>query len=332
MEAAKYNYDPFSLTNTTVAYLSHSNSIPPLKVESLEDLLVQIIANYQKVSTVPSGEILGNPYIDQKNSGTGDILHLHPTCAYENGYPTNFGKFHSDSDNHKKHSMTEGKAFAWFARSRLRCSCSTLGAAFSECVIPILKEKGISSLYSKTLDNEINLSNLEIFEVTFIPKHQDTLQLDRGIFRRPELVELLSGDNLCHRNVLKCSQTGAVVDLTLGQFTGTVTPHGFLSLGSFISVLPGEFFETRLCPRTDIQQQIARDESHVDRSLDATLQLFALRVIRSLQEKAPFCSKCHCPPSPCKQALCCSKECQVLSWSEGHKDSCTVPIISQTKQ
>ena len=319
-------------------FLQQLGSMAPLKVESLEDLLIQIIANYQQVSTVPSGLILRNPYT---NSDGGTSLHLFPLCSYEIGYPKNFGEFYSGKDSQKKHSMTKGEAFAWFARSRLRYSCSTLVSAFSKFLIPKLKEKGVSSLYSKTIDEKIDLSNLEIYEVTFTPTYQHTVELDLGFMKRAELVEPLMEDGLCHHTVLKCSLTGAIVDLTLGQFTGTVAPYVFPSLGSFISVVPGHSVETHPCSEESIQQQIARDESHTQISPDATPRLFALRVIHSLREKKPLCWKCSCPSSSkkaklmrcsrCKEAMYCSKECQVLSWRKGHKDSCTLVFNNQAK-
>eukprot|EP00978_Attheya_sp_CCMP212_P042461 scaffold258989_cov51-Attheya_sp.AAC.1 len=226
------------------------------------------------------------------------------------------------------------EAFAWFARSRLRYGCSTLAASVSRFLIPKLKEKGVTSVYSKTVDKQIDLSNLQVYEVIFTPKYQHSLDLDWGFTKKQELVESLMGDSFCHHTVLKCALTGVIIDLTLGQFTGTMTPYVFPSLDKFISVLPGDFVHTHPCSEDSIQKQIVRDEAFLKMSPDATPRLFALRVMQSLREKKPFCCKCRCPSSSkkvklmkcsrCKEAKYCSKECQVLHWREAHKNACQV--------
>eukprot|EP00978_Attheya_sp_CCMP212_P012671 scaffold31679_cov47-Attheya_sp.AAC.1 len=158
-----------------------------LEVTSMEDLLDLIITEYQQVVTVPSGHILGNPY---ENANGSICLHLRAKCSYEIGFPRNFGEFyHGNKDNQKKHSMTKMEAFAWFARSRLRYGCSTLAASVSRFLIPKLKEKGVTSIYSKTVDKQIDLSNLQVYEVLFTPKYQHSLELDWGFTNKQDLVE-----------------------------------------------------------------------------------------------------------------------------------------------
>lgn len=312
----------------------------PFKIESLEDLLNHVISEYQQVATVPSGIVKGNPY---KADTGGTALNLIPKCAFEVGYPRTFGEFYSgQAPNEKKiHTMSKSEAFAWFSRSRLRYSCSTVVASFARFLIPKLKKKGTSSLYSKTLDQYLDLGYLEIYEVGFAPTHQHTLVFERGVMKLPELVEPLIMDGLCHHTILKCSATGAIVDMTLGQFTGTVTPRVFKNTASFVSAIPGTRVGLFPCSEESIQQQIARDESLARLSPDAVPRLFALRVIRSLQEEKTLCWKCLCPPtssqrgklmqcSRCKEATYCSKECQVLSWKEGHKEACLAAAAKAT--
>jgi hypothetical protein len=77
LKAFRSLLDTASLRNNSTSVLG----MAPLKVESLEELLVQIIADYQQVSTPPSGSILGNPFT---NSAGGTSLKLSYKAL---GYP-----------------------------------------------------------------------------------------------------------------------------------------------------------------------------------------------------------------------------------------------------
>ena len=125
----------------------------------------------------------------------------------------------------------------------------------------VVEEWEFASLYSESLNQDIELCKLEIYEVAFIPTEKHTLKLDRPIKSNAEVVEALMPDGLCHHNILKCASTGIVVDLTLGQFTGTMKPSVFPDMKSFGEALPGAIQEVHSSSELSIQQQISRDDT-----------------------------------------------------------------------
>lgn len=137
-------------------------------------------------------------------------------------------------------------------------------------------------------------------------------------------------------NIVCCSEraTGCIVDLSMGQFTGTMTPYIFRNWNEFRSVIPGEVVHVHPFPREELGFQLINltINAHTQpQSPDSDPRRFALRVIQSLSEKKIYCYKCFgvatqkrplLKCSRCKKALYCSKECQTLHWKEVHKDEC----------
>jgi hypothetical protein len=82
---------------------------------TIEKLLGHLVAEFQQVSTDPSGSMIGKPFI---NGDGNPCIQMRPLCSYEAGCPRNFGDFVSNQ------SVAPAIAFPWYARSRLRYSCS----------------------------------------------------------------------------------------------------------------------------------------------------------------------------------------------------------------
>lgn len=294
---------------------------------TIETLLGHLVAEFQQVNTVPSGSMIGKPFI---NDDGNPCIQMRPLCSYEAGCPRNFGDFVSNQN------VAPAMAFPWYARSRLRYSCSTLAASIARFIIPELKEKGIVALYSSTIDKIISFETLEIYEVIFIPKKSHVLQFVGSLVAAPisETVEaLLAG--YCHHTFLKCSATGVILDVSIGQFIGTMEPIIYQDINSFKSMLPGQMIHVFPCTEQSIQGQIARDSApwRAKKSPDCPPVRFAQRILRSLRENKHYCWNCFGTASHagnnsfmkcsnCKQALYCSKLCQVLHWKVGHKRDC----------
>jgi hypothetical protein len=126
---------------------------------SLEVLLAHVMAEYQQVSTCPSGLVLQSPSI---NSDGISSLKVKSLCFYEQGCPRNFGA---------------AILFYWHVRCRIRYSCSTLTTAFARFIAPKLKKMGLEKIFSTSLDQMIYTSSLEIYSAVFSPDKQHALDL-----------------------------------------------------------------------------------------------------------------------------------------------------------
>lgn len=289
--------------------------------DSFEVLLAHIIAEYQQVSTVPSGLVLQSPSTTSNGIST---LKVKPLCFYEHGCPRNFGDFCVDG-------IPEAILFSWHVRCRIRYSCSTLVTALARFIAPKLKKMGLEKMYSTSIDRMIDTSTLEIYTVLFTPNKQHALELltPFGGFRT-EVVEF--GAPRCSHNALKCRETGVVVDLSLGQFTGKMIPRVFKNENEWTAAIPGQVMAVCKTDESAIQDQIERDNVPLRARIspDATHERFSKRVLKSFEARKQYCRHClgvasvgavlkRC--SQCQQAYFCSRSCQVLHWKI-HKKAC----------
>ncbi|KAL3895736.1 MAG: hypothetical protein SGARI_007358, partial [Bacillariaceae sp.] len=134
-------------------------------IDSMESLLDRILSEYIQVNTVPSGAAK-TPFPKSKNDTT---LHIRPLCHWERGCPQNLSQFLGDfmvDDNDDVPSI----AYAWWGRSRLRFSCSTLAVFFVKVCVPKLKAMGIDDFPVQVNDGErvtIQLEDLELKSLGF---------------------------------------------------------------------------------------------------------------------------------------------------------------------
>ncbi|KAL7528214.1 hypothetical protein ACHAXR_002329, partial [Thalassiosira sp. AJA248-18] len=232
--------------------------------------------------------------------------------------------------------LKTSEAFPWYCRSRIRYSCSYLTTVFVYYVVPKLKSAhGIVELWSSTLKRMVSLSDLEIQTILFFSEKQYSLKLVRPLMRdQVEVVEALSGyPPHCNHNALKCRKTGAVIDFSLGQYIGSMSPIVFDNEDAFAAAIPGEVGRIFPCPQKDIDEQIKRDNAAFKSraSPDSLSSAFTKRVLRSWGESKQFCGHClgtasagsamkRC--SRCRTAAYCGKVCQTIHWKKGHKLEC----------
>ena len=304
-----------------------------VSIETFESSLLDIIiSEYIQVATVPSGKVESGIEI---HSEANESIRLRALCHYEAGCPQNFADF-LRSAVESGYSIKPNITFAWWCRSRLRYSCSTIVAKFVRFIVPHMKEMRVEKLTFPD-GKTIQLEDLEIFSLSFKPRKTHSIVLNTLLGSRIEVVEAVTPQppplpSVCSHNVLKCRKTGRIIDITLGQFLGTMKPYIFDSDEEFFSHVPGDVFFFCKTAEEAIHQQVARDSSpHLARlSPDAMPVKFTKRVTRSCRAKNEFCWNCKGVASVhsalkkctnCKKATYCGRECQILHW-KSHKGSC----------
>ena len=225
-----------------------------LSIESLESLLGVLLAEYIQVNTSPSGRICSSSVTIKGNRKTIEAI---PLCHFQSGCPQNLNEFIKASDGT---TMKASEALGWWARTRLKYSCSMLCVSIVKELIPALQAKGIQDLLVSTLQQRIRLDDLEIMSIAFLPESTHEIVFKSSFLPSPpEIVEALRGDPPhCPHNVLRCNKTGIVVDVALGQFLGNMQPFVFASMDKFIEKLPGKFLGFTKTSDCDIYNNMIR--------------------------------------------------------------------------
>lgn len=305
-----------------------------LNITSLESLLDKIIAEYMQTTMVPGGKIEIHP---QATSEGYESIGLRSLCHFQKDCPQNFSDFMSSATT-SGHAMEPHIAFPWWARSRLRYSCATISTALVRFIVPYMKKRGVDELRSLTTGQDLRMGDLEIYTLGFIPNNTHALMLRDPInfSSKTEIVESLmpsmGGPQHCSHNVLKCRESGVIIDVTLGQFLGTMKPYIFNDVDQFFSQIPGEIVSFCQTSTKAIDEQISRDNAEF-RSMvspDSKPARFTTRVFVSYQEGKEFCWSCKGKKSigsslnkcsTCQKAVYCGTQCQRLHWKT-HKTEC----------
>ncbi len=308
---------------------------------SLECLMDTILAEYVQVSTVPSGEIINPPTshsFENNNCLYDESITLRPLCHYETGCPRNLNEFLISA---KKYNMKPKEALSWYARSRLRYSCSTVTATLVRYLIPAMMKMGISDLYSQTLDRRIPITDIKIYTLMFVPQKTHAVHLTYSTPIPPSTTDIVearipSNKDPCSHNVLKCHKSGVILDITLGQFMGEMSTYIFGDEECYISSFPGKVKTFYLTDESAINQQIQHDNLtfYKKASPDSIPSNFTKRVFCSLTDEKKYCKSCYGPPSTlsrlmrcsrCQKVVYCGKDCQILHWKK-HKVVCNQHI------
>ena len=302
---------------------------------TFEALLENIIAEYMQVTLVPGGKLERGPV---KDSNGNECITLRALCHFNEGCPRNFSEFLVSVMENGQQGIGRREAFAWWARSRLRYSCSTIAVSLYKFVVPSLNSIGISQLRSVTLNKFIKLENFEIYSLGFIPKETQVIELTSACSHpRTEIVQpvLPYGGGYpphCSHNFIKCKESGSIIDCALGQFLGTMKPYIFNDMDEFLHQIPGDvlyYFKTK---QDEIEQQAERDSAKFRSrvSPDSIPSKFSQRVLRSCNEKKGYCWNCKGISTigtdlktckRCNDAKYCSRDCQQLHW-KSHKLVC----------
>ena len=318
-----------------------SKRTPPthvrVEVATLEYLMDTIIAEYMQTTLVPGGTVVIGPRMSSDGS---ESISLKSHTNFSVGCPQNLSDFIS-SATASGQVMKPSTALAWWARSRLRYSCSTITTTFVRYMVPYMKTIGLTEIRSLTTGCNIRMDDLEVFSLGFSPNESHAIVLKNALdsLSKVEIVEnLLTSPNLpplCHHNVLKCRESGILIDITLGQFLGTMEPHTFKSVDEYFSQIPGQVLYFEKTGEISIDEQVSRDNA-VFRSMlspDSKPANFTKRVFRSCQEEKTHCWNCRGCASlgsslkrctKCQHAMYCSRQCQVLHW-KAHKQVCSQP-------
>ncbi|KAJ1445681.1 hypothetical protein M885DRAFT_549181 [Pelagophyceae sp. CCMP2097] len=323
-------------------------------------LLGHTLAVWQRVSTSPHGFLRAAPSARVCRVGP-------PRAANQAGCPQSFGEFLARG----VFGVSDADAFRWYARMRLRYSCSSLSVTFALFVVPELERVGIREL-ALPWGGALRLRGLRVMEVAMAPtapahvielsfrpseifadkgldaaqalegeklvtaqmsKHPQLERIGPDEFVEAQHVEtLLENPPRLSHNMLRCPDTGVCVDFSLGQYAGAMNPGVYRDKSAFARMLPSQVLGLFPSPQSDIDSQVARDETEAAKSPDHLPAKFALRVVRGCEASAtvgatPFCDNCfgHAPSlkrcTRCKRASYCSEPCQRLHW-KAHKGAC----------
>ena len=319
-----------------------SKRTPPTQIRvdvaTLESLMDTIIAEYMQTTLVPGGTVVIGPRMSSDGS---ESISLKPLTNFSVGCPQNFSDFIS-SATASGQAMKPSTAFAWWARSRLRYSCSTITATFVRYMVPYMKTIGLTEIRSLTTGCNIRMNDLEVYSLGLIPTKSHAIVLKNALdsLSRVEIVEALlplspNRPQHCQHNVLKCRESGILIDITLGQFLGTMEPYTFKSVDEYFSQIPGQVLYFEKTHEISIDEQVSRDNAEFRSMLspDSKPANFTKRVFRSCQGEKKYCWNCRGGASlgsslkrctKCQQAMYCSRQCQVLHW-KGHKQVCSQP-------
>lgn len=305
-----------------------ADTTAPLQIDNVETFLDAILAEYIQVNTVPTGRMCGKA--DVLGNETQRI-ELVPLCHFESGCPQNLSNFIETATGKFQSRLV---AFEWWARTRLRFSCSTLCCSFMKEVVPRLRSAGIDVLYSRSVGETIRLEDLEIISIAFLPEKRHEITLKYPFLPAlTEAVEALQGyPPHCSHNVLCCEKTGIILDMALGQFLGTMQAYIFASKDDFREKFPGRVLVYEKTMERDILVQYSLDDAALRRRIspDATPKDFAKRVLSAYASKKGFCWNCKGIATPglalmrctkCHLAMYCGRDCQILHWTS-HKVDC----------
>lgn len=300
-------------------------------VVELDLLICCVVSLWTRISTTPQGFALE---VTERagHEGTARALRVRsPKTDSQGGGPRCFGDFAAGC------SLPLKEAYAWFARMRLRYSCSSLACIFVRHVVPALARSGVTHARLASGDL-VALGVLRVHNVYLgVPRSLHFLLLDYVSRTREEPIECICGPprHVSH-TIIVCSKTSLVIDLAIGQYTGslqpTMQPTHDSSLDALAHRYPAGVLGSIEARENEIQGQLERDvfSSRLKGALPARRpEVFAEQVVTDLARGwAGFCRHCLCAPptglrrcTRCERASYCGPACQKLHW-KAHKGDC----------
>lgn len=273
--------------------------------------------------------------------GTETCISLVPSTMHERGCPRNFNEFYIKAKS-LDGMGTKREAFAWYCRSRLHYSCSTVCVTFTEFVIPELHKRDIKTLHISAQLNgngHVHLDKINVKGIHFSPEDGKVHCLRLTYFTGHETkapVECGSHPLQCSHNALQCQDTGMVFDATIGQLSAIMPPSVFSSLDQYKAEFKGVITDIFDSNYKDIEGQKQRDIGEATRHRNPQVHpaRIAERVVDKFLSsdggKSTYCANCLGMASlgskllrcgKCKAVTYCSKTCQTMDWAS-HKGIC----------
>jgi hypothetical protein len=303
---------------------------------TLEDLANRVVVEGQQVGTLDTGffasAVIPHFLLTEHGREVAHMVQLEPCYRYfDPDCPRSFGAVAISA---RKVGLPMTKALSFYTKSRLRYSCMTTIYQFLDGVVPQLRDNlGITELpVSSTLKRSVALEDFEHNEIYYVPneKHAIMHTIENNVRIIDTIEKFRYGNFACH-SILVSDKTGVILDLTMGQITGTMRPAVFTTMDEYKAGFPGQILKV-FKPEDDMGAHVVFEyveESGV--SLDFDKVRFGTRVIQRLldEEFTSFCHLCLGTASDpmkccgaCKQVYYCSKVCQGMHWKMGHKKDC----------
>jgi hypothetical protein len=254
---------------------------------SSELILGEMLRVWLSVNTIPSGFMRCAPSAHSITVGP-------PRAGFQEGVPRSFGEFLE----HGVFGTSEVEAFAWYARMKLRYSCSSLSCTFICFVVPELIRTGIIEM-GLPWGGMVLLSNLRVIEVkAAVPLRRYTIELstkmseeaaatqrkkrltlgeaeiaefERNLAAQYALIPLYvskGGGEFCRKDVIEKADQGGSLSHNLLRCTETGTFIDF-SLGQFTGAMNPDVYKdqdafTRLIPTDKLYTVYESPEREID--------------------------------------------------------------------
>ncbi|KAJ1415475.1 hypothetical protein B484DRAFT_434729 [Ochromonadaceae sp. CCMP2298] len=285
---------------------------------SLEALVAHMQSVFQHVDTKVKGTVASETVSDEGSSLRIDVIE---------GYPPTCPKTFQAFVEAQKTSMSTSRLAQWYTRYKLYWSCSSLCCNFVRYLVPELERIGVSQLCSSA--GTLLLRDLAVYNIVYAALRAPATHTITSVYPkhptcgvslpdREDIIEC-SRNGISVHNILVCTASGVVVDLSGGQFTGSMEqPCAYPDLAAYFAsgTLPGKKLEVRRWGG-EVNDQVRRD---VDMG-----SAFATRVAASYTNGwAGLCRECHGVPERllkcgrCGEVTYCGKLCQERHWRREH--------------
>ena len=238
----------------------------------------------------------------------------------------------------------------------LRFSCGTLCNRFVQ-IVADLNDAGVDVTQiqrSATDESTLDLTKFKPYMYAFVPNlPRHALQIDFPITCTSNIVDIEKiqkpefehewdeeeppPDELCSHTLLVDYDTTMVLDPSLGQFTGRITPYMFDEEQDYYDAEPGQYFQ--IYPAEEEEEDSPDEIQRARESPDYELKRFSQLVVGCLlDQEYRYCQHClgastskpndsrttkvtlkRC--SLCREVCYCSRVCQKMHWKT-HKKNC----------
>lgn len=279
----------------------------------------------------------GIPTFEEFRSDTGLTLKIVGESVINDSKFTNFQGF---ADSAKPIGLSVDRLLDWFTRLRLMYSCSSLTATFIKFIAPELIKNGITKLQS-TDGIIIDIDSLIAYTISCeqpdISKKHNFHFINKKNFASSFCPIETNTQKIITHQVLICMKTKAVIDFSLGQFTGNINQsHYYSSVEDMINknVFPGKVISVDLLPLKNCDQIIDAEIYVFNTMCPNILDKHPLQYSKTIVKNCikgwnGICRECSGTNSEnlfdcskCKKVSYCGQICQKRHWKREHKYNC----------